>query len=78
MQSRGTKGSNPLPSSGESPANRFLRRRLRRPGDLPGCTAALRAEVAKMIELIRPEDFAIQWDLAVENRYIVERPGRAR
>jgi hypothetical protein len=55
-----------------------LRRRLRRPGDLPGFTAALRAEVAKMIELIPPEDFAIQWDLAVENRYIVERPGRAR
>jgi len=35
-----------------------------------GFTAALRAEVAKMIELIPPEDFAIQWDLAVENRYI--------
>src|SRR5262252_2420735 len=27
-------------------------------------------EVAKMIELIRPEGLAIQWDLAVENRYI--------
>ena len=48
------------------------------PRIVPGFTAALRAEVAKMIELIPPEDFAIQWDLAVENRYIVERPGRAR
>jgi len=40
------------------------------PRIVPGFTAALRAEVAKMIELIPPEDFAIQWDLAVENRYI--------
>ena len=43
-----------------------------------GFTAALRAEVAKMIELIPPGDLAIQWDLAVENRYIeatLEREG---
>ena len=40
------------------------------PRIVPGFTAALRAEVAKMIELIPPEDLAIQWDLAVENRYI--------
>jgi hypothetical protein len=37
---------------------------------LPGFTAALRAEVAKMAELIPPDDLAIQWDLAVENRYL--------
>jgi hypothetical protein len=37
---------------------------------VPGFTAALRAEVAKIVELIPPEDLAIQWDLAVENRYI--------
>ena len=45
---------------------------------VPGFTAALRAEVAKIIELIPPEDLAIQWDLAVENRYIeaaLEREG---
>ena len=40
------------------------------PRIVPGFTAALRAEVAKMIELIPPADLAIQWDLAVENRYI--------
>jgi hypothetical protein len=37
---------------------------------VPGFTAALRAEVANMIRLIPPEDLAIQWDLAVENRYL--------
>jgi hypothetical protein len=37
---------------------------------VPGFTAALRAEVAKIAELIPPEDLAIQWDLAVENRYV--------
>jgi len=37
---------------------------------LPGFTAALRAEAAKMTELIPPQDLAIQWDLAVENRYL--------
>jgi len=37
---------------------------------VPGFTAALRAEVAKMIELIPADDLAIQWDLAVENRYV--------
>ncbi|MBV8118525.1 MAG: hypothetical protein JO081_01130 [Alphaproteobacteria bacterium] len=40
------------------------------PRIVPGFTAALRAEVAKIVELIPPEDLAIQWDLAVENRYI--------
>jgi hypothetical protein len=40
------------------------------PRIVPGMTAALRAEVLKMIELIAPEDLAIQWDLAVENRYV--------
>jgi hypothetical protein len=47
---------------------------------VPGFTAALRAEVAKIIELIPAEDLAIQWDLAVENRYIeatLEREGIA-
>jgi len=37
---------------------------------VPGFSEALRAEVAKMVELIPPEDLAIQWDLAIENRYI--------
>jgi hypothetical protein len=37
---------------------------------VPGFTAALRAEVAKIAELIPPADLAIQWDLAVENRYV--------
>jgi hypothetical protein len=48
------------------------------PRIVPGFTAALRAEVGKMIELIPPEDLAIQWDLAVENRYVeavLERDG---
>lgn len=40
------------------------------PRIIPGFTAALRAEVAKMVEKIPPDDLAIQWDLAVENRYI--------
>ncbi|MBO0735898.1 MAG: hypothetical protein J2P48_04935 [Alphaproteobacteria bacterium] len=45
---------------------------------VPGFTAALRAEVAKIIELIAPAELAIQWDLAVENRYVeaaLERDG---
>jgi len=45
---------------------------------VPGFTDALEAEVAKMIELIPPDDLAIQWDLAVENRYVeavLERDG---
>jgi hypothetical protein len=37
---------------------------------VPGFTEALRAEVAKIVELIPPGDLAIQWDLAIENRYI--------
>jgi hypothetical protein len=37
---------------------------------VPGFTAALRAEVAKIAESIPPQDLAIQWDLAVENRYL--------
>ena len=36
----------------------------------PGVTAAFRAEVAKMVELIPPQELAIQWDLAVENRLV--------
>jgi hypothetical protein len=49
-----------------------------RPRIVPGFTAALRAEVAKMVELIPAGDLAIQWDLAVENRYLeatLEREG---
>jgi hypothetical protein len=40
------------------------------PKIIPGVTAAFRAEVAKMVELIPPEELAIQWDLAVENRLV--------
>jgi hypothetical protein len=40
------------------------------PRIVPGFTAALRAEIAKMVEKIPPDDLAIQWDLAVENRYL--------
>ena len=36
----------------------------------PGLTAAFRAEVAKMVELIPAQELAIQWDLAVENRLV--------
>ena len=36
----------------------------------PGVTAAFRAEVAKIVELIPPQQLAIQWDLAVENRLV--------
>jgi hypothetical protein len=34
----------------------------------PGVTAAFRAEM--MVELIPPQELAIQWDLAVENRLV--------
>ncbi len=37
---------------------------------VPGFTAALAAEVAKMVEKIPPADLAIQWDLAIENRHV--------
>ena len=37
---------------------------------VPGMTDALRAEVAKIVELIPPDDLAIQWDLAIEHRLI--------
>jgi hypothetical protein len=44
------------------------------PADHPkvasGVTAAFRAEIAKMVELIPPQELAIQWDLAVENRLV--------
>ena len=44
------------------------------PGDVekvvPGITDTFRAEIAKMVELIPPEDLAIQWDLAIEHRLI--------
>jgi hypothetical protein len=37
---------------------------------VPGFTAALGAEVAKMVEKIPPDELAIQWDLAIENRLL--------
>jgi len=36
----------------------------------PGYTQALRAETAKIVEMIPNDDLAIQWDLAVENRLV--------
>jgi hypothetical protein len=36
----------------------------------PGVTAAFRAEIAKIVELIPPQELAIQWDLAIENRLV--------
>src|SRR5215813_5370466 len=36
----------------------------------PGVTAAFRAEIAKLVELIPPRELAIQWDPAVENRLV--------
>ena len=43
---------------------------------VPGFTAALRAEVARMVEQIPPDDLAIQWDLAIEHRYIDAKLGQ--
>lgn len=40
------------------------------PKIVPGVTAAFRAEIEKMVEKIPNGDLAIQWDLAVENRYL--------
>jgi hypothetical protein len=37
---------------------------------VPGVTTAFRHEVEKMVEKIPPSDLVIQWDLAVENRYL--------
>ena len=37
---------------------------------MPGFTEALRAEVAKIVEMIPNDDLAIQWDLAIENRLV--------
>ena len=37
---------------------------------VPGFTEATRAEVAKIVEMIPNDDLAIQWDLAVENRFV--------
>lgn len=37
---------------------------------VPGVSAAFRAEIDKMVEKIPPSELAIQWDLAVENRYL--------
>jgi hypothetical protein len=37
---------------------------------VPGFTKALRAEVEMMLEKIPPSELAIQWDLAIENRYV--------
>jgi len=45
---------------------------------IPGVTAAFRAEIEKIVEKIPAEELAIQWDLAVENRYLeakLEREG---
>jgi hypothetical protein len=47
------------------------------PGDTekvaPGLTAALRAEVAKIVELIPNDDLAIQWDMAFEHTLIMRK-----
>ena len=40
------------------------------PKVIPGFTQALRAEVAKIVEMIPNDDLAIQWDLAIENRLV--------
>jgi hypothetical protein len=37
---------------------------------VPGFTEALRNEVRKIVEKIPPSELAIQWDLAIENRYL--------
>jgi hypothetical protein len=37
---------------------------------IPGFTDALRTEVQKLVEKIPASELAIQWDLAVENRYL--------
>lgn len=37
---------------------------------VPGLTEAFRAEVAKIVELIPNDDLAIQWDLAIEQRFV--------
>ncbi len=47
---------------------------------VPGVTRAFRAEIEKMVEKIPPSELAIQWDLAIENRYLdakVEQEGLA-
>lgn len=40
---------------------------------VPGVSAAFRAEIAKMVEKIPADELVIQWDLAVENRYLEAR-----
>jgi hypothetical protein len=40
------------------------------PRVVPGVTAALAAEVEKMAEMIPPRELAVQWDMAIENRFI--------
>ena len=37
---------------------------------VPGMAAAFRAEIAEMVRHIPPAELAIQWDLAVENRFV--------
>ncbi|MSQ70672.1 MAG: hypothetical protein EXR27_05185 [Betaproteobacteria bacterium] len=37
---------------------------------VPGVTRAFRDEIGKMVQKIPPSELAIQWDLAVENRYL--------
>ena len=43
---------------------------------VPGVTRAFRAEIEKMVEKIPPSDLVIQWDLAVENRYLEAKMAR--
>jgi hypothetical protein len=47
---------------------------------VPGFTESIRAEVQKIVEKIPSSELAIQWDMAVENRYLeatLERDGLA-
>lgn len=37
---------------------------------ISGATEAFRTEVAELVRQIPPEDLAIQWDLAIENRFV--------
>jgi hypothetical protein len=57
---------------GDTPLNQVVASAV--PADHPrivlGFTTALADEVAKMAEWIPPDDLAIQWDLAIENRRV--------
>jgi hypothetical protein len=64
----------------ESAVTSFFPDAADHPRIVPGFNDALRAELAKMVELIPAGELAIQWDLAVENRYLeatLEREGAA-